>query len=301
MNFDLRQLQYFVVLAEELHFGRAARRLCISQPPLSVAIKQMEAALQAPLFVRSSKEVRLTAAGTHLLGPARDILERSRRAALDTQAIAQGLAGTLRLGIVGSSLYRGLPQALERFRHSHPGVRVDLQELNSAEQVAHLLHGRLDLGLLHTLAPPAGLVAETLLTEPFWACLPAGHALAGRADLAVAELAQERLVLFAASVSPEYFRRIEGMCMAAGFSPDLRHEVRHWMSVLSLVATGQGVSLVPECLRRVGLPGLVFRPLRGEQAVSELQAMYLPLPDRPLVDGLLVHLRACMRRGAGAD
>lgn len=288
---ELRQLHYFVVLAEELHFSRAALRLCISQPPLSVAIKQLETQLDARLFERSSKEVRLTPAGEHLLVQARDILERTRRASLDTRAVAQGMAGCLRLGFVGSSMYRGLPEALARLQQQHPQVRVDLHELNSAEQVSALLQGKLDLGLMHTSAPPTGLRARTLVREPFMACLPAGHPLADRAQIAVADLAQERMVLFSGAVSPEYFRSIRSLCLQAGFDPELRHEVRHWLSVLSLVSNGQGVSLVPACLQRAGMPGLVFRPLRQTQARSELQAMWRPLPAHPLIDALLRELQ----------
>ena len=123
---ELRLLHYFVTLAEELHFSRAAQRLSISQPPLSVAIKQLEQQLQAQLFERSSKGVRLTAAGEHLLDKARQLLALSQQAAQETRDVAQGTRGHLRLGFVGSSLYRGLPQALEQFQHDHPLVRVDM-------------------------------------------------------------------------------------------------------------------------------------------------------------------------------
>lgn len=298
---ELRQLQYFVVLAEELHFSRAAQRLHISQPPLSVTIKQLEGQLNAQLFERSSKEVRLTAAGQHLLVLARDILERSRRAALDTRAVALGMAGCLRLGFVGSSMYRGLPQALAQLHAIHPQIRVDLHELNSAEQVAALQQGKIDLGLMHTTFTPAGLQACTLLQEPFMACLPADHPLATQAQVKIASLAQERLVLFSGTVSPEYFRSIHNLCLRAGFEPELRHEVRHWLSVLSLVSSRQGVSIVPACLQRVGMPGVVFRPLHANHAHSEIQAMWRPEPSHPLVLALLEHLKAQIALTAVAE
>lgn len=287
---ELRQLQYFVVLAEELHFSRAAQRLHISQPPLSVAIKQLEGQLSAQLFERSSKEVRMTAAGQHLLVQARDILERSRRAALDTKAIARGMAGCLRLGFVGSSMYRGLPEALAQLHALYPQIRVDLHELNSAEQVSALQQGKIDLGLMHTSAAPTGLQARTLLREPFMVCLPTQHSLAAYEKLNVSSLANERLVLFSGAVSPEYFRSIHNLCLRAGFEPELRHEVRHWLSVLSLVSNQQGVSIVPACLQRVGMPGLVFRPLRQNTVYSEMQAMWRKEPEHPLVLSLLATL-----------
>ena len=295
-HLETRQLQYFVVLAEELHFSRAAKRLCISQPPLSIAIKQLENTLGAQLFERNSRGVRLTHAGQHLLVQARDILERTHRAAVDTRAVAQGLAGSLRLGFVGSSMYRGLPQALELLRLQFPEVRVDLLELNSIDQLAALQSGRIDLGLMHTLAPPLGMSVQTLASEPFIACIPASHRLARQARISVAELANERLILFSEAVSPDYFRVIRGMCQRAGFDPELRHEVRHWLSVLSLVAAGQGVSLVPACLERAGMQGLEFRPIAAKTPLSVLQAMWPPLPAHPLVPILLGHLQAAAAR-----
>ncbi|MBD7960429.1 LysR substrate-binding domain-containing protein [Comamonas avium] len=295
---EFRLLQYFVVLAEELHFSRAAQRLHISQPPLSVAIKQLEGQLSAQLFERSSKEVRLTAAGQHLLVQARDILDRSRRAALDTRAVAQGMAGCLRLGFVGSSMYRGLPEALAQLQAQHPQVRVDLHELNSAAQVTALQQGKIDLGLMHTLAAPAGLHTQMLLREPFMACLPAQHPLATQARLSVSSLAKERLVLFSGAVSPEYFRSIHSLCLRAGFDPELRHEVHHWLSVLSLVSNRQGVSIVPACLQRAGIPGLVFRPLRDNTVHSEMQAMWRSGLEHPLVTALLEHLKHQIEQSA---
>ena len=128
---ELRQLRYFLVLAEELHFSRAAQRLSISQPPLSVAIRQLEEELGAQLFERTSKEVRLTAAGKHLRVQAQDIMEQAQRVRQDMRAIADGVQGRIRLGFVGSAIYRGLPEALESFRTRHPLVRIDMLELLS--------------------------------------------------------------------------------------------------------------------------------------------------------------------------
>lgn len=296
IHLETRQLQYFVVLAEELHFSRAAKRLCISQPPLSMAIKQLEGTLQAQLFERNSRGVRLTHAGRHLLAQARDILERTRRAAADTRAVAQGMAGSLRLGFVGSSMYRGLPEALELMRAQYPDVRVDLLELNSIDQLAALQSGKIDLGLMHTLAPPAGMRAQVVVSEPFIACLPARHPLAAQDRIAMAQLANERLILFSEAVSPDYFGVIRSMCQKAGFDPELRHEVRHWLSVLSLVGTGQGVSLVPACLQRAGMQGLVFKPLARKAPLSVLQAMWRPDPEHPLVPILLGHLQSVVKK-----
>ena len=293
---ELRQLKYFLVLAEELHFSRAAQRLAISQPPLSVAIRQLEEELGAQLFERTSKEVRLTAAGKHLRGQAQEIMEQALRVKQDMRAIAEGMQGSLRLGFVGSAIYRGLPEALEGFRARHPRVRIDMLELNSAEQIAALQQERLDLGLLHATRPAPGLQSQTLVSEPFMACLPAGHALAGLRTLKVRQLAGERMVLFSRQVSPDYHQQIWQICQSEGFTPELHHEVRHWLSVLSMVSLRQGVSLVPSCLQRVGFPGLAFVPIQGRHPQSQMQAMWHPGHVQPLVQSLLADLRDSVGR-----
>ena len=288
---ELRLLHYFVTLAEELHFGRAAQRLFISQPPLSVAIRQLEDELQAQLFERSSKGVRLTAAGAHLLERARQLLALSRQATHETQDVAQGTRGHLRLGFVGSSLYRGLPQALARLQQSHPQVRVDLLEANSAEQVLGLQQLRLDVALVHSIDAPVGIASQLIVEEPFVACLSQRHRLRRAPDVDLADLKHDRLILFSSLVSPTYHQRIYEMCLAHGFAPEVRHEVRHWLSVLSMVSLDLGVALVPASLQRVGLPHLAFKPLRGDHPLSEMLAMWRREPDNPLVRALLQYLQ----------
>jgi len=300
MALELRLLHYFVTLAEELHFSRAAQRLCITQPPLSVAIKQLEDGLQAQLFERSSKGVRLTPAGEHLLGKARQLLALSDQAALETRDVARGTRGHLRLGFVGSSLYRGLPQALAQLQQSHPQVRVDMLEANSAEQIQGLLQMRLDVALVHSIQPPEGIASQLIVEEPFVACLPEGHPLCVCEAIDLSALQGDRLILFSNLVSPTYHQRIYEMCLAHGFAPEVRHEVRHWLSVISMVSLGQGVALVPAALERVGLPRLAFRPLRGTHPSSEMLTMWRRAPANPLVQALLAHLRAAAGAMAAA-
>lgn len=284
---ELRLLHYFATLADELHFSRAAQRLSISQPPLSVAIKQLETELGAQLFERTSKGVRLTAAGAHLLPRARQLLALADQAAQETRDVGQGVRGHLRLGFVGSALYRGVPQALEAFQASHPQVRVDMLEMNSAEQVQGLQQARLDLGLVHSIMLPDGIQSQMLMEEPFVLCLPENHALAALPSIDLAALKNERLILFSSLVSPVYHQRIYQMCLSHGFAPEMRHEVRHWLSVLSLVSLGQGMAIVPAAMQRVGMPRLVFTPLQGKQPQSELLAIWRTAPNNPLVHALV--------------
>lgn len=287
---ELRHLRYFSVLADELHFGRAAQRLAISQPPLSVAIRQLEEAVGTRLFDRNSKTVRLTPAGQALRASARRLLRQAEEAALEARDVAAGSAGLLRIGFVGAMLYRGLPQALRAFQAQHPAVRISLAELNSGEQITELLHDRLDLGFMHTARMPRDLSCRLLLTEPFVACLPSGHALARKRVLAPTDLREQPFVLFARASSPDYHERILSICAQAGFLPEVRHEVRHWLAVVSLVAQGLGVALVPQAMQRSALKGAVFRPLEGVTAQSEAYGVWRPGPQNVLVEGLLAEV-----------
>jgi DNA-binding transcriptional LysR family regulator len=284
---ELRHLRYFTVLAEELHFGRAARRLSISQPPLSVAIRQLEESVGAQLFERNSKAVRLTAAGGTLQASARALLRDADEALLEARHVAQRSAGRLRIGFVGAMLYRGLPQALTRFQSAHPAVRVTLAELNSGEQMVELLHDRLDVGFVHTRRVPTELQCRLLVSEPFVACLPAHHPLAKKRKIALASLRGESFVMFSRSASPDYHERILSICADAGFWPEVRQEVRHWLAVVSLVSQGMGVALVPDAMRHCALPGAVFLPLEGASTPSEAYGVWLSGCRNVLVTRLL--------------
>jgi len=284
---ELRHLRYFSVLAEELHFSRAARRLAISQPPLSVAIRQLEDSVGARLFERNSKGVRLTPAGRALRESAGRLLTQAEDAAREAREVAAGSAGRLRIGFVGAMLYRGLPQALRDFQARYPAVRITLAELNSRQQITDLQHDRLDLGFVHTSRMPVELAHRLLLSEPFVCCLPAGHALARKRVLALSDLRAQPFVLFSRSASPDYHERILSICAEAGFEPEVRHEVRHWLAVVSLVSQGLGVALVPDAMRRSALRGAVFRRLDRDVAHSEAYAVWAAQAQGELVQRLL--------------
>lgn len=289
---ELRHLRYFVVLAEELHFGRAARRLAISQPPLSVAIRQLEASVGAQLFERNSKAVRLTAAGQTLVASAHTLLRDAQEAATEARHVAEGSAGRLRIGFVGAMLYRGLPQALQRFQAAHPAVRVTLTELNSGEQMAELLHDRLDVGFAHTRRVPSELQCRLLVSEPFVACLPAGHRLARKRKVAVADLRDESFVLFSRSASPDYHARILSICGDAGFWPEVRQEVRHWLAVVSLVSQGMGVALVPAALRQSAMAGAAFVPLDAATTPYDTHCLWKTARDHQSLAAFVKAVRA---------
>lgn len=258
---EFRHLRYFLVLAEELHFGRAARRLAMSQPPLSLNIQQLEASVGARLFTRNSKQVTLTAAGLAFVPAARALLEQAALAAGHARDVSEGMAGSLTIGFAGTMLYSGLPEILEAFQASHPLLRLMLKELSSSEQLIELVHDRLDIGFVHTTRVPPELSQILVASQAFVGCLPAAHPLAGSRQLPLKALQGEPFAVVSRAVSPDYHERILAICTGAGFYPEIRYELRHWLSVVSLVSQGMGVALVPAALSQSAMAGAAFVPL----------------------------------------
>ena len=285
---ELRHLRYFLVVAEELNFGRAAERLAMSQPPLSVAIRQLEDAVGTRLLERNSKSVRLTAAGKALVQSATQVLEQAEDDKRLAHAVGEGKDGSLRVGFVGGMLFRGLPQALQRLAQSHPQLEVQLTELNTQDQISGLQQGRLDLGFVHSVQAAPDLQMRLVSSEQFLACVPHGHPLAQRQRVALAELIGEPFVMFSQAASPNYHAQILAMCSQAGLQPTIRHEVRHWLSVLSLVAQGMGVALVPEALAAADMDGVALIPLQRRVPPSQTFAVWAT--DSAAIGAFLAHL-----------
>lgn len=281
---ELRHLRYFLALADELHFGRAAQRLAISQPPLTVAIQQLEAEVGAPLFLRNSRGVQLTAAGQALVPAAQAAIDGAAQALHAARDAASGQVGRLSIGFAGTMLYRGLPQMLRRFQAEHARLQLSLRELSSSEQIVELQHARLDAGFAHVSHAPAGLAERLVSSQPFVACVPATHALARRRSLPLDALAGEPLALVSRHVSPDYHARIVGACQAVGFTPQPLHELQHWLSVVSLVSQGLAVALVPAALQQAGLAGAAFVPVKdphGTLPRYETRCLWNPARDLP--------------------
>lgn len=258
---EFRHLRYFLVLAEELHFGRAARRLGLSQPPLSLNIQQLEVSVGARLFTRSSKAVALTAAGLAFVPAARALLDQSTQAANLARDVGRGMAGSLTIGFAGTLLYSGLPAILARFQAAHPLLRVVLKEMSSSEQLIELTHDRLDVGFAHTSRVPPELSQILVASQAFVACLPRSHVLAHQRTLPLKQLNGEPFAVISRTVSPDYHDRILATCARAGFVPEIRFELQHWLSVVALVSRGMGVALVPQALSLSAMPGALFIPL----------------------------------------
>jgi len=296
---EFRHLRYFLTLAEELHFGRAARRLSISQPPLSLNIQQLEASVGARLFTRNSKQVTLTAAGLAFVPAAQALLDQAAQASRHARDVGQGMAGSLAIGFSGTMLYSGLPGILERFQAQHPFLRLMLKELSSSEQLIELAHGRLDIGFVHTTRVPPELSQILVSSQALVGCLPAGHRLARQASLSLKALQGEPFAVVSRAVSPDYHERIMGICTDAGFHPEIRYELRHWLSVVSLVSQGMGVALVPAALGRSAMAGTVFIPLDCATTPYDTHCLWKTARDNPALALFVQAVRDASTRPSG--
>ncbi|MEO8013451.1 LysR substrate-binding domain-containing protein [Polaromonas sp.] len=296
---EFRHLRYFLVLAEELHFGRAARRLSISQPPLSLNIQQLEASIGARLFTRNSKQVTLTAAGLAFVPAARALLDQAAQAARHARDVGQGMAGSLAIGFAGTMLYSGLPDILEHFQAQHPLLRLMLKELSSSEQLVELAHDRLDIGFVHTTRVPPELSQILVSSQALVGCLPAGHRLAQQDTLSLKALQGEPFAVVSRAVSPDYHERILGICTDAGFHPEIRYELRHWLSVVSLVSQGMGVALVPAALSRSAMAGTVFVPLDRATTPYDTHCLWKTARDNPALASFVNAVRDASTQPSG--
>jgi DNA-binding transcriptional LysR family regulator len=270
---EIWQLRYFVAVAETLHFGRAAERLHISQPPLSRAIRVLEAELGTALFARTKRRVELTPAGSHLLEDARRILAQLERAAGQARDIGSGERGRLRIGFVSLADYGGvLPVLLKAYKAARPGVQLALREMLSPEQSAALAAGELDFGLLlPPVAEAEGLERLVMRREHFVAALPARHRLAaGRGPLAMRELTAERFVMVPREIAPGLYDIVSGLAGRAGFSLNVAQEANQMQTVVSLVASGLGAAVVPASVANLGRRGVVYRRLADKHPTLEL-------------------------------
>jgi len=261
---EYRHLRFFIAVAEELSFTRAAARLRVAQPHLSREIRQLERELEVALFVRDRRQVVLTAGGTAFLQQAYRIIAETAEAVRTAQRADRGETGRLRIGFSSSAGFGLLPDTVRRFREARPDVELSLTEFNSDEQPDLLRGAMLDASLLYLPArSEEGIVAETLMLDPLLAALPEGHPLTERAELPLEALADEPWVFFPRAVASRLHHEIVRACETAGFAPRVVQEARKLATIYSLVASGIGVALVPITLARLRLPRAVCRPLAG--------------------------------------
>jgi DNA-binding transcriptional LysR family regulator len=269
---ELWQLRYFLAVAEQLHFGRAAAALHISQPPLSRAIRALEQRLGVVLFARSRRRVELTPEGTRLLGEARRMLGQLERTVQEVRGMARGEEGRLRIGFVSLADYGVLPGLLKVFKSARPGIALALREMLSPEQAAALAAGELDFGLL---LPPVSdaepLEHLVVQRERFVVALPSSHRLAaGKGKLALSALAGEPFVMVPRDIAPGLYDIVTGLAAGAGISFNVAQEAIQMQTVVSLVSSGLGVAIVPGCIANLGRRGVVYREINDRHPRLDL-------------------------------
>ncbi len=277
----LHFLRYFVVLAEELHFGRAASKLAITQPPLSSAIKSLEEELEVQLLIRDSKHVELTQAGEAFLEEARQILEHVARASNVAKIVARGMRGRLEIGVTGSLIYREVPAIVKQFNAEMPDVEVVLREMSSADQLNELLRGQIHAGFLNGSTVPPQLTFLPMGEDEFVLCLPENHPQARAKTVDLRQLAHESFVMFSRDVAPANHDNVIAIFSRAGIHPKIAHAARQWLTIVAMVANGLGVSLVPRSLARSRVHGVKFISISGEQVLAPTMLVWNPAYNLP--------------------
>lgn len=271
MNIELRHLRYFVAVAEELHFGRAAARLNISQPPLSQQIQILEQQVGARLFARTNRSVSLTEAGRQFLADSRQILLQVNEAAARASRLHHGETGELRIGFTSSAPFiKAVSDTLSTFRQRYPDVHIQMRETNTREQILPLTEGGLELGLMRNTQLPDTLDWQVILREPLLAMIHRDHPLARQDEVSLIELGQEPFVFFDPHVGTGLYDDILGLMRRYGVTPTITQEVGEAMTIIGLVASGLGVSILPASFRRVQLQEMRWVPIAQEDAVSEM-------------------------------
>jgi len=301
---ELRHLRYFTALAEELHFGRAASRLNISQPPLSQQIKALEVELDVRLFERTKRQVQLTEAGRLFLDEARATLAQAERARSIAGRAQRGEIGELHLGLFASApLSISVSAALTAFRRSHPEVSLNLRERTSPQQIEDLQSERLDLGFLRShIRPtlPDRLTSLEVAREKLHVFLPKAHRLStSDKPLSITALASEEFVFFDRQVRSTLHDQVYSLCAAAGYTPRVSQEANTNSMIMGLVAAGLGVSVLPAAQAQAGSPRIHTRPLKAPGAVTATWMAYrMERPD-PMVDWFIDYFKTAGVRAEG--
>jgi DNA-binding transcriptional LysR family regulator len=283
---ELRHLRYFLAVAEELHFGRAAEHLHIVQPALSKQIAALEKELGVRLLERTKRRVELTEAGRAFLDDARNVLTQADLAADRARSAGRGERGVLVVGFIPPALNSVLPLALNRYRGEHPDVRLVLRELSNRAALDGVLSDRIHISFVRVPFADHGLCCEPVYEEPVVVALPSDHPLAALEAVPLAALCDEAFVMIPRNQEPELHDYYIALCQEAGFSPHLVHEVSATLVGVGLVASGVGVAFVPSSTRVMSRVGVTYRPLRDPTPRFRLAAVWRPDAD-PLLKSFL--------------
>ncbi len=293
MTIELRQLRYFVAVAEEMHFGRAARRLHMTQPPLSQAIQSLEARLGTELFARTRRSVALSAAGRALLPEAQRLLQQADALPSLAQRAAAGESGSLSIAFVSMADYSVMPRALREFRSAYPSVQIRLQEATTDLQLDMLSAGEIDLGLLVMPLPDkqkAEFDSLPLLSEPLVLALPEGL-IRKRGPVSLTQLADHSLIVFPRQLAPAFHDKILGRFHAVGLTPRIGQEAIQMQTIIALVSAGMGIALVPQSVSNLQRPGVEYRTLKEAGAPIDMGLAWRRDNDSPVLAAFVELMR----------
>lgn len=294
---ELRHLRYFLAVAEELHFTRAATLLRVAQPALSHQIRQLEEEIGARLLDRTKHKVKLTPAGEVFRNRARIVLEQANRAAEDAGKIGRGDAGSISIGVGSTGIWSVLPELLRKLRHVSSAITITIREMEPSDQMEALRHQTIDFGIMAAKPIDPELDSTVLSREKLIVALPEGHPATARHAVELRSLAQETMILPGRLAMPGFHEIVMAACEDAGFVPADMLTTRLIQTVVCLVAGRLGVALVPESFgRNLQIRGVAYRPLRGSAPITELSAVWRRDNDLPLVLRFRNELRSISSR-----
>lgn len=294
---DIRSLRCFLAVADELHFGRAATRLNMSQPPVTQHIQKLEQQLGARLFDRNRRSVKLTPGGTALRAEATRILAQLDEAAFIVKRAGRGDIGRLRIGFAATAFLAGAGEIYQEVRAKLPGITETWIELASTEQVEALKNDQIDLGFARTPLEHPGLDSIAVARHSFLLALPATHKRARARAVKLSSFAAETFVLSPRETAPGFHDVVISTCHAAGFSPRISYHARHLFTILNLVSIGAGIALVPEFMAKLNIPGIKLKRMTDVDPTTQLSVLWNPASRSPLVPRVMKELRAIAPRG----
>lgn len=284
---ELRHLRYFVAVADELHFRRAADRINIVQPALSKQIALLEKELGVRLFERTNRQVRLTEAGAVFLDEARQVLAQAEQASERARGAGRGETGVLGIGFIAPAIYTVLPRVLRRYRSRYPNVRLTLHEMTNRSALQEVLGGRLHVAFVRLPIEDDGLRQAVVLDEPVMLALPDTHPLTEQDEVRLGEVTEEPFVMIPRSREPELYDYYIALCLDAGFSPRVVHEVDRTQVAVGLVAGRAGVAFVPACSTTAPCPGVAYRPLTDPAPRLRMAAVWRPDEGSQVLAGFI--------------
>ncbi|MCX2749158.1 LysR family transcriptional regulator [Arthrobacter sp. MI7-26] len=284
---NLRRLELFVAVAEELHFNRAAERLHMAQPPLSQQIRKLEEECKVQLFVRNSRNVQLTADGELLLTHARKVLTQYEAMAAALRQARNGEIGRLRLGFVSSAAISAIPPVVRYLRSEWPGIELDLREVTTDEQMDLIAAGNLDAGIAREVRAGPGISQTLLRNEPLVVAVAVDHRLAARSSVSLGELAGEKFIAFPRNRISRLFDHIAALLHSSDVEFDIAQEAVQFPTILGLVAARLGVAVVPDSLKAFAIPGLTYLDIEDSNAISKVSLICsAEMSESPLVSKL---------------